>query len=281
MFLTLYVAAACLALVAAVYLLFRRGNAVAGSEVSPSPVLRRWTAALMAAIVASHVWWCTLGVVWLTDDRLVRNITAILLDYMTLVPLTMAVLLRMLQDRQRPVWLWLLVQVPVVVFGVMGLAGRDWLYGYTLPHLWQLGTVVVFIIYYALALRHYGRWLRDNYADLEHKEVWQSLAFALGLFVVYEVYTSNGGELVREYLSQVITLIIVAFLVWRVETLQELRDEWGGVKRRDARDPRGVRNSRRAPGGGENPVETVNEDLVGRFYAVNTHSGTSLGLPTP
>ena len=163
MFLTLYVAAACLALVAAVYLLFRRGNAVAGSEVSPSPV-----------------------------------------------------------------WLWLLVQVPVVVFGVMGLAGRDWLYGYTLPHLWQLGTVVVFIIYYALALRHYGRWLRDNYADLEHKEVWQSLAFALGLFVVYEVYTSNGGELVREYLSQVITLIIVAFLVWRVETLQELRDEWGG-----------------------------------------------------
>jgi len=216
MFLTLYVAAACLALVAAVYLLFRRGNAVAGSEVSPSPV-----------------------------------------------------------------WLWLLVQVPVVVFGVMGLAGRDWLYGYTLPHLWQLGTVVVFIIYYALALRHYGRWLRDNYADLEHKEVWQSLAFALGLFVVYEVYTSNGGELVREYLSQVITLIIVAFLVWRVETLQELRDEWGGVKRRDARDPRGVRNARRGPGGGENPVETVNEDLVGRFYAVNTHSGTSLGLPTP
>ena len=24
------------------------------------------------------------------------------------------------------------------------------------------------------ALRQYGRWLRDNYADLEHKEVWQS-----------------------------------------------------------------------------------------------------------
>ena len=56
-----------------------------------------------------------------------------------------------------------------------------------------------------------------------------------------------------------------------------------------------MRNARRAPGGGENPVETVNEDLVGRFYAVktvfqhlvggfyakNTHSGTSLGLPTP
>ena len=55
--------------------------------------------------------------------------------------------------------------------------------------------------------------------------MWQSLAFALGLFVVYEVYTSNGGELMREYLSQVITLIIVAFLVWRVETLQRLPSE--------------------------------------------------------
>ena len=24
------------------------------------------------------------------------------------------------------------------------------------------------------AIRTYGHWLRDNYADLEHKEVWQS-----------------------------------------------------------------------------------------------------------
>ena len=224
LFLTLYVATTCLALVAAVYLLFRRGNAVAGNEVTTSPVLRRWTAALMLAIMGSHVWWCALGTVWLTDDRLVRNITAILLDHMTLVPLTMAVLLRMLQDRRRPVWLWLLVQVPVVVFGVMGLAGRDWFYGNTLPHLWQLGTAVVFIVYYAFALRRYGRWLRDNYADLEHKEVWQSLTFALALFVVYELYTSNGGTLAREYLSQVLTLAIVAFLVWRVETLQELSE---------------------------------------------------------
>ena len=29
------------------------------------------------------------------------------------------------------------------------------------------------IIYMVRAIRQYGRWLRDNYADLEHKEVWQ------------------------------------------------------------------------------------------------------------
>ena len=130
----------------------------------------------------------------------------------------------MLQDRRRPIWLWLLVQVPVVTFGVMGIVRSDWLYGYTLPHYWQLGTIAVFVVYYVFALRQYGRWLRDNYADLEHKEVWQSLAFAVVLFVIYAVYTSNMGEMAREYLSQAISIVIIAFLVWRVETLQELEN---------------------------------------------------------
>lgn len=223
-FLTLYVVAGCLALLAAVYLLFRRDNAVA-PDVTSSRVLRRWTAAFLTAAALSHVWWLVCGVVWLTDDWQVRTITVILLDHSTLVPLVMAVLLRMLQDRRRPVWLWLLVQVPMVVFGIMGIVRHDWFYGYTLAHYWQLGTTVVFIAYFVFALRHYGRWLRDNFADLDRKEVWQSLAFALVLFVVYGLYTSNMGQLSREYLSQVLTLAIVAFLVWRVETLQELESD--------------------------------------------------------
>ena len=96
-------------------------------------------------------------------------------------------------------------------------------FGYELPHYWQLGVVAVFVVYYIFALRQYGRWLLDNYADLDHKEVWQSMVFAMALFVVYIIYTSNAGELVREYLSQVISIVIIAFLLWRVETLQELK----------------------------------------------------------
>jgi hypothetical protein len=80
----------------------------------------------------------------------------------------------------------------------------------------------VFVTYYIYALRQYGRWLLDNYADLEHKQVWQSLTLALVLFVIYTLYTSNMGALGREYLSQVLTVAIVAFLLWRAETLQEL-----------------------------------------------------------
>ena len=52
--------------------------------------------------------------------------------------------------------------------------------------------------------------------------MWQSLVFALALLAVYVIYTSNAGELMREYLSQVISIVIIAFLLWRVETLQEL-----------------------------------------------------------
>ncbi len=225
LFIALYIGAAFVALLAAVYLLFRLRNVIAG-DVRSSCMLRRWTAVLMVAMAASHVWWYVIGTWWLADDRLVRTITVIMLDHATLVPLVMVVLLQMLQDRRRPLWQWLVVQSPVVLLSVVGMNERSWLYGYELPHYYQLLVVVAFVVYYVVALRQYGRWLRDNYADLEHKEVWQSLVFVLALFVVYELYTSNMGQLSREYLSQVLTFVIIAFLVWRVETLQELEEEF-------------------------------------------------------
>ena len=223
-FISLYCGVAFLAVVACLYLLLRRGNAFVGDEFKSSRRLRRWTAALLAAMAASHVWWYVIGVYWLADDWLVRTITVIILDHATLVPLAMGVLLALLQDSYRPLWPWLVVQSPVVVFAVEGINRRDMFWGFELPHYWQLAVLAVFITYYIYALWQYNRWLLNNYADLEHKEVWQSLVFILALFAVYMVYTSNTGELMREYLSQVISIVIIVFLVWRVETLQELED---------------------------------------------------------
>ena len=235
LFMALYWGVTLLALLAAVYLLFRRKNVFMHEDAPTEPPrfthrirsslrLRRWTAVLLVTMAASHVWWYAVGQWCLTDDWQVRTILVIMLDHATLVPLVMGVLLAMLQDRRRPLWPWLVVQLPVVMFADVGVYQRSWYFGYELPHYYQLAVVAVFVVYYIFALRQYGRWLLDNYADLEHKEVWQSLAFALVLFVIYAVYTSNMGEMAREYLSQVISIVIVLFLVWRVETLQELKD---------------------------------------------------------
>ena len=222
----LYGGVAMLAVVAALYLTFRHANAIAPGVTSPK-ALRLWTAAFFLASALSHVWWYVLGSCWLTDDRLVRNITVIMLDHITLVPLVIAVLLKLLQDRRRPIWPWLLAQLPVVVAAVMGISMHSLFFGYEMAHYWQLAVITVFVVYYIFELRQYGRWLRDNFADLEHKEVWQSLLFAIVLFVVYEIYTTNAGELLKEYLAQVLTVAIIAFLIWRVETLQrlEINDE--------------------------------------------------------
>ena len=217
----LYGSVALLAVVATLYLLFRRANAIA-PHVTPPRALRRWTAALFFVIALSHVWWYVLRVYWMTDDHLVRNITAIMLDHITLVPLVMVMLLCMLQDSRRPLWPWLLAQVPVIVAAAMGIGMHSEFYGYEMVHYWQLAVILVFVVYYIHAVLKYDHWLRENFADLEHKEVWQSLVFIAALFVFYEVYTTNTGELVREYMAQVITIVIIAFLLWRVETLKKL-----------------------------------------------------------
>ena len=220
-FLMVYGGAGMLALAAGIYLWLRRSNAIA-PDINPPKTLRRWTAAFFITAALSHVWWYVLGVYWLTDDRLVRDITAVTLDHITLVPLVMAMLLHLLQDRQRRLWPWVLVQMPIVVSAAVGIAKHNEFYGFEVTTYWQLSVMTIFVVYYIYALIQYGRWLHQNYADLEHKEIWQSLLFAVVLFAVYENYFTNPGEMSREYLAQVMTLVIIAFLLWRVETLQEL-----------------------------------------------------------
>ena len=221
LFLIFYGAVAMLAMASGLYLWLRRSNAIAPG-ITPPRALRHWTAAFFITAALSHVWWYVLGIHWLTDDRLVRNITAVTLDHITLVPLVMALLLRMLQDRKRRIWPWVLGQIPIIVFAAIGIVRHNEFFGFDLTTYWQLSVMSIFVIYYIYALKQYGRWLHENYVDLEHKEVWQSLLFAIVLFAIYEAYFTNPGEMAREYLAQVETLAIIVFLLWRMETLQQL-----------------------------------------------------------
>ncbi len=223
-FMMLYGGVTFFALLACLYLLFRRGNAFVGEEIKSSRVLRRWTAAFMAAVVASHVWWVLLGTQFLANDRLVRNIIAITLDHITFVPLMMCVLIRMLQDRRRPLWPLIPLFAPIAVLAVVCIVTHVDVF-WSVMEYYTVLLAVLFIIYYVRMLRQYGRWLLDNYADLERKEVWQSLLLLAFILFVHMAYTNNEGTLFMEYLAQVNTIVIIVFLLWRVETLQELESE--------------------------------------------------------
>lgn len=224
LFLMLYGGVAILAILTALYLLFRRANAIA-PNVTPPKALRWWTAAFFLVVALSHVWWYVIGVYWLADDHLIRIIITIMLDRLTLVTLVMELLLYMLQDQKRRVWPWALAQLPIITAAILGIVKDDKFIGLEIMHYWQLAVIIVFIAYYVHALIQYSRWLRENFADLEHKEVWQSLVFVIILFVVYDVYTNNAGEMIKEYLAQLISIVLIGFLLWRVETLQRLEPE--------------------------------------------------------
>ena len=219
-FLMFYASVAMLCLNACCYLLFRRSNGIAPDITLPVR-LRRWTAAFFAAIALSHLWYLPTYFLTSPDDMMLGSLIAGLLDSMTVIPLAIVILLVMLQDRKRSLWPIALMVAPLIAGNVWGIAACSYallpvLFVYFL--LMWLGL----IIYMVREVRRYGRWLRDNYADLEHKEVWQSFVVLAIILLVYAIYSLDVGELIYEYALDVIIIVLVSYLLWRVETLSDL-----------------------------------------------------------
>ena len=220
LFFLLYGACTMAALIACLYLMLRRGNAIAPEVTSPVR-LRRWTAAFFAVLAIGHLWYLPAAV--LTDeDFTVCMLVGGLLDCVTVIPLVTVLLLCMLQDRQRPLWPVGVMTAPLVVLIVAGIVNRSeayipMVYGYLL----LLG--IGLIAYMVRAVRQYGRWLRENFADLEHKEVWQTFVVlaVIVLMLGYYVVGYDGG-MFYEYVIQVCGIVLVGHLLWRVETLSDL-----------------------------------------------------------
>ena len=219
-FLMFYASVAMLSLIACCYLLFRRSNAIA-PDVTPPVRLRRWTAAFFAAITLCHLWYMPMYFLTSSDDMMLGYLIAGLLDSMTSIPLTIVVLLTMLQDRRRPLWPVFVIIAPIVVGLAWCIISRSddlqmMIFVYFL--LMSLGLN----IYMVRAIKQYGRWLRDNFADLEHKEVWQGFVVLAIFFLVYAIYLIDVGELIYEYAMEALLVVLICYLLWRVETLSEL-----------------------------------------------------------
>ncbi len=220
LYLILYGASAMLSLTACCYLLFRKSNAIAPDVNSPLP-LRRWTAAFLASMALSHVWYMPEFYLTTTEDILLTNLVGATLDFMTLVPLGIIVLLNMLQDHKRPLWPVFVAVAPLAAVTMLCAATCSItllpvLYAYYL----LLG--IGLLIYMVCEVRQYSLWLRNNYADLEHKEVWQSFVILAVILLFFGIYTLEPYYHTIKYIMQLNNMILVCYLLWRVETLSDL-----------------------------------------------------------
>ena len=205
---------------ACLYLLLRRANAIAPEVKSPVR-LRRWTAAFFAVLAIGHLWYLPAAV--LTDEDItVCMLVGGLLDCVTVIPLVTVLLLCMLQDRQRPLWPVGVMTAPLVVLMVAGIVNRSEAY-MPVAYGYLLLVAVGVVVYMVRAVRQYGRWLRENFADLEHKEVWQTFVVLAVIVLMFGYYVVGyDGGMFYEYVIQVCGIVLVGHLLWRVETLSDL-----------------------------------------------------------
>lgn len=115
LFFILYGITGVIPFIAAVYLLFRRGNAFAPG-VEPPLRLRRWAAAFFASATLGHVWWL-LFYFFSHDMNSTTYVVVVLLDSVGLLTTMAGTLLSMLQDRRRSTRPVLVAMIPFIACG--------------------------------------------------------------------------------------------------------------------------------------------------------------------
>ena len=218
-FFILYGITGVVPLIAAVYLLLRRGNAFA-PEVTPPIRLRRWTAAFFAVAALGHVWWY-LFFILCGNLHSACYVVVVLLDCVTLLTTIAGTLLAMLQDRKRPIWPAFAAMIPFAVLGVLHIFYPEKPF-MNIAAIYILALYVLFSVYMVFAVRTYGRWLNDNYADLENKRVWLSQVVSFFCLLLFILYALVDTESVLIYFLHIVELVLFALLLWRVETLPQL-----------------------------------------------------------
>ena len=220
LFFILYGITGVVPLIAGVYLLLRRSNAFA-SDITPPLRLRRWAASFFFAMALGHVWWY-LFLVYSHDLRSVSYVVVSVLDCLSMLITIAGTLLAMLQDRKRPVWPVVAALIPYVLLGAMYIGIPDDKF-INAAIVYYLLFFVIFTVYMVFAVRKYGRWLNDNYADLDNKKVWLSQMVSLVTLFVFILYsTVEIDYTIIMFILHVMELLLYVLLLWRIETLPQL-----------------------------------------------------------
>ncbi len=220
LFHTLFSSVATLALAASLYLLLRRHNAFA-ADINPPLRLRRWTAAFFAAEGISHLYWLLIRYGPLDGDLFDRSLLCTAFDTILPAPILLCTMLVMLQDRRRPLW-------PIGVASALTFVYLLLVYFLDVRStafiLLPILMIFIFIIVMLRALRQYHRWLLDNYADLEHKEARISIGVLAAFVLISVAYGFANDYFFFEVFIEVTNILLIAVLLWRVETMQTLQD---------------------------------------------------------
>lgn len=216
LFFVLYGITGAVPFIAALYLLFRRGNAIA-PDVTPPVRLRRWAASFFAAASFGHILWY-----WFynysRDINSACYVVVAVLDCMMLLTTIAGTLLAMLQDRRRRIWPVFAVMVPFVAIGITQMIYSTSSF-MSIATIYILSLYVLFSVYMVFAVRRYGRWLNDNYADLENKKVWLSQLVSQLCLLLIILYALVDVDTYLIYVLHIIELVLFTLLLWRVETL--------------------------------------------------------------
>ena len=221
LFFMLYGGAAVTAAILCLYMLMCKGNAIS-PDIMPPVRLRRWVAAFFGVAFVGHCYWFFFLAGYFDKHSIIYVFLSVL-DCVMLTVTFSGTLLSMLQDRCRPVWPFAVATIPTVILGglQMALPAVDFIFPIIV---YTLSVYTLFTVYMAIAVMEYKRWLRDNYADLEHKEVWVShtlLIVSLLLFVNY----GFGSDEPSCFLVRLTDFGLFGFLLWRVETLPSLASD--------------------------------------------------------
>lgn len=217
-----YGGVAMVSLIACILLCFRKGNAF-NADITPPVRLRRWAVAFFALSFFGYLWWI-LFYIYSGDVQSMSYIMLYLYDCLTMLIIIPCMLLAMLQDRKRRVLPIILATIPIAVLGTLNTVYPGGLFQ-IIEYVYFSLLYIIFIIYMVFAVRQYGRWLRDNYADLENKEIWLSHVLIIVIMLLIIIYgLDDDNKIVISYIVQVIQLVLYGFLLWRIETLPQLEN---------------------------------------------------------
>ena len=218
LFFTLYGGATATALLLCVYLLQSKVNIIAPG-VTPPARLRRWAVAFFGVVALGHGYWLLEYACGYDKHTLLYELLSVF-DAVTLLITLFGLMLSMLQDRRRPLRPFAAATLPIVVLGALQIARPDVDF-LSVMVAYALSLYTLFTIYMTFAVRQYQKWLRDHYADLEHKEVWASHTLLIMMLLCLLNY-GFADDSPSFLLIRMSDFGLFSLLLWRVETLSQL-----------------------------------------------------------